>query len=212
MEFSQSDFDRLLLFEHARKTAEVNYAENPLDADNLTKWGGALIELSAFQNPRDSKKMVDDAISKLEEALLINPTKHDTLWCLGNANTSCAFLTPDISDAKGYFDKAFEYFQKAVDEDPENDLYRKSLEVAVKAPELHMEIHKNGLGQMSIDGSSASSKGKELNASLFCSFQESKMQKSNDLKYDIFGWIILAVGIVAWVGMAKSQIPPPPPR
>jgi len=28
-----SDFDRLLFFEHARKTAEVNYTKNPLDAD-----------------------------------------------------------------------------------------------------------------------------------------------------------------------------------
>jgi len=28
-----SDFDRLLFFEHARKTAEVNYAKSPLDAD-----------------------------------------------------------------------------------------------------------------------------------------------------------------------------------
>lgn len=29
----QSEFDRLLFFEHARKTAETNYAQNPLDAD-----------------------------------------------------------------------------------------------------------------------------------------------------------------------------------
>lgn len=29
----QSEFDRLLFFEHARKTAEANYAKDPLDAE-----------------------------------------------------------------------------------------------------------------------------------------------------------------------------------
>jgi len=203
MEFSQDDFDRLLLFEHTRKTAETNYAKNPHDAENLTKWGGALLELSQFQNVSDSKKMINDAITKLEEALLINPVKHDTLWCLGNALTSQAFLTPELDEAKGSFDKAHDCFQKAVDEDPTNDLYRKSLEVTAKAPELHMEIHKHGLGQQAMGGgASASSNDKS----------SKKKKKSSDLKYDIFGWIILAVGIVAWVGMAKSHIPSPPPR
>ena len=57
-----------------------------------------------------------DAIAKLDEALMVNPKKHDALWCLGNAQTSFAFLTPDSEEAKKYFDMAAEYFQQAVDE------------------------------------------------------------------------------------------------
>lgn len=33
MDMQQSEFDRLLFFEHARKAAEAEYAKNPLDAD-----------------------------------------------------------------------------------------------------------------------------------------------------------------------------------
>ncbi|KAH9791937.1 hypothetical protein KPL71_003933 [Citrus sinensis] len=174
----QSDFDRLLFFEHARKTAEAAYAKDPLDADNLTRWGGALLELSQFQTVPDSKKMILDAISKLEEALM--------------------------DEAKEYFNKATLYFQQAVDEEPSNELYQKSLEVAAKAPELHMEIHKHGLGQQTMGASTGPS-------STSSGAKTSKKKKSSDLKYDIFGWVILAVGIVAWVGFAKSHMPPPPP-
>ncbi|KAL2523196.1 Mitochondrial import receptor subunit TOM20-3 [Forsythia ovata] len=203
MEMS-NEFDRLLFFEHARRTAEATYAKNPLDADNLTRWGGALLELSQFQNGTESKNMVLDAISKLEEALEVNPRKHDTLWCLGNAYTSNAFLIPDQDEARVYFEKATQYFEQAVEVDPSNELYRKSLEVASKAPELHVEIHKHGLAQQAMGpGPSASTNTKQ---------QSAKKNKSSDLKYDIFGWIILAVGIVAWVGLAKSHVPPPPPR
>ncbi|RWR87053.1 mitochondrial import receptor subunit TOM20-like protein [Cinnamomum micranthum f. kanehirae] len=197
MEMSQNDFDRLLFFEHTRKTAESNYAKNPLDADNLTRWGGALIELSQFQNGPDCMKMISDGILKLEEALKVDPKKHDTLWCLGNALTSQAFLTPDIDAANVIFKQAAVLFQKAVDEDPGNDLYLKSLEVAAKAPELHLEIQRQGFNQPT----AAAPNAKGL-----------KKKKESDLKYDILGWIVLAVGIVAWLGMAKSHVPPPPPR
>ncbi|XP_018676683.1 mitochondrial import receptor subunit TOM20 isoform X2 [Musa acuminata AAA Group] len=115
MELPQNDFDRIVFFEHARKTAEVVYAKNPLDADNLTRWGGALLELSSFQSGSDSIKMVEDAVSKLEEALEVNPSKHDTLWCLGNAHTSHAFYTPDHEAAKVEFDKAAQCFRQAVE-------------------------------------------------------------------------------------------------
>ncbi|XP_021644293.2 mitochondrial import receptor subunit TOM20 [Hevea brasiliensis] len=77
--------------------------------------------------------MLNDAISKLEEALVINPAKADSLWYIGNANTSYAILTPDLVEAKEYFDKASDYFQQAVDEEPSNDPYHKSLEVTAKS-------------------------------------------------------------------------------
>ncbi|KAJ7974868.1 mitochondrial import receptor subunit TOM20-like [Quillaja saponaria] len=156
MDLQASEFDRLLFFEHARKTAEATYNTNPLDADNLTRWGGALLELSQFQSFPDSKKMIQDAISKLEEALLVDPKKHETLWCLGNAHTSYAFLTPDQEEAKVYFDKAAVYFQQAVDEDPGNELYKKSLEVADKAPQLHEEIHNRDRAQQALGTSGPS--------------------------------------------------------
>lgn len=199
-----NDLDRILFFEHARKAAETAYAKDPRDAENLTRWGGALLELCQFQTVDESKQMIRDAISKFEEALAINPKKHDALWCLGNAHTSSAFMTSDQDEAKVYFDKAVIHFQQAVDEDPENELYRKSLEMTSKAPQLHMEIHQGGAfaaqQQTIASGPSASSAAKST-----------KKNKNSDLKYDILGWVILAAGLVAWVGFAKSQVPPPPP-
>ncbi|XXG49884.1 hypothetical protein AAC387_Pa02g3935 [Persea americana] len=201
MEMPQGDFDRLLFFEYARKTAETNYAKNPLDADNLTRWGGALLELSNFQKGAECLKMIEDAVSKLEEALEVDPKRHDTLWCLGNALMSQAFLTPVLDVAEVIFKKASQYFQQAVDEDPGNGLYLKSLELSKKAPQLHLEIQRQGLVHQATTGGSSAS-----------NVRASKKKKSGDLKYDFLGWVILAVGIVAWVGMAKSHLPPPPPR
>lgn len=202
----QSDFDRLFFFEHARQTAEANYSKNPLDADNLTRWGGALLELSQFHNGPDCIRMVKEAISRLEEALEIDPKRHSTLWCLGNAHTSNAFLSADQEAAKSSFSKATECFQQAVNEDPGNELYLKSLEVTAKfaqAPDMHLELQRQAISQQQAATSSESSAS---------TAKASKKKKDNsDLKYDICGWIILAIGIVAWVGMAKSHLPPPPP-
>uniref|UniRef100_A0A1D1Z1Y1 Mitochondrial import receptor subunit TOM20 n=1 Tax=Anthurium amnicola TaxID=1678845 RepID=A0A1D1Z1Y1_9ARAE len=204
MDFQQSDFDRLLFFEATRKASEANHAKNPLDADNLTRWGGALLELSQFQGGAEGVTMVKEAISKLEEALQVNPRKHDTLWCLGNAHTHNAFLSTDQDMAMMCFTKATECFQQAVEEDPGNELYMKSLEMTVKfsqAPELHLEIQKQAINQQAAAAAPSASNTKI-----------SKKKTSSDLKYDICGWIILAVGIVAWLGMAKSHAPPPPSR
>uniref|UniRef100_A0A7N0V7M6 Mitochondrial import receptor subunit TOM20 n=1 Tax=Kalanchoe fedtschenkoi TaxID=63787 RepID=A0A7N0V7M6_KALFE len=208
----QNDFDRLLFFEHARKTAEANYIKNPLDAENLTRWGGALLELSQFQNVQDSKSMIRDAISKLDEALMVNPKKHETLWCLGNAHTSNAFLTPDESEAKEYFDKAEYFFQLAVDEDPSNELYQKSLEVAAKAPGLHQEIHKHGISQQTLEQAMGGGGGGGASTSTTTKTSKKKSSGNSDFKYDVMGWVILAAGIVTLFAFSKSQVPPPAPR
>lgn len=59
--------------------------------------------------------MILDAVSKLMEALSINPSKHEALWCLGNAHTATAFLTPDHDEANIMFNQALISFQTALE-------------------------------------------------------------------------------------------------
>ncbi|MBA0749039.1 hypothetical protein Gogos_003004 [Gossypium gossypioides] len=132
--------DKLLFFEQARKISDANYTSDPNDADNLTRWAESLLELSQCQCPQDSLKMIQDAIVKLEQALSINPRKHETLWCLGNAQTSLAFLTKTEDEARPYFKQAAKYFLQAVDEDPTNEVYLKSLEISSKVLWSHYFI------------------------------------------------------------------------
>ncbi|GJX18330.1 EF-hand domain pair containing protein [Tanacetum coccineum] len=58
----------------------------------------------------------DEDLSRLEEALSINPAKHEARWCLGNAYIASAFLISNHGEAKIMFDEAFHYIQKAADE------------------------------------------------------------------------------------------------
>ncbi|KAH0911385.1 hypothetical protein HID58_034706 [Brassica napus] len=225
----------LLMFEHARKACEAQYAKDPLDSENLLQWGGALLELAQFQSIPEAKLMLNgislfaflqimkqNAVSKLEEVLTLNPGKHQALWCLGNAYTAHAFLTPDTDEAKVHFDKAADYFQRAENEvfiftvesfmsvDPGNEMYLKSLEVTARAPGLHMNIHGNGTMQQSLGGGGGGGGGPSASSNAGGGKKKNK-KKNNDFTYDVCGWIILAFGIVAWVGMAKSLGPPPPP-
>jgi len=199
----REELERLMFFEQTRERAAADYARSPNDPDNLTRWGGALLELAHFRQGQDSIDMVQDAVAKLEEALRINPRKHDALWCLGNARTSQGFLVTDTDKANAYFKKAARCFQHALDEEPNNELYQKALEMTEKAPSLHQELQKQLASQQVILGSGPTvATG---NAA------KRPKKKDNDFKYDVLGWIVLAVGVIAWMGMAKSSMPPPPP-
>ncbi|CAH8349845.1 unnamed protein product [Eruca vesicaria subsp. sativa] len=204
MEFNTADVERFLLFDHVRKACEAQFAKNPLDSDNLLKWAGSLIELAQFQTIPDANVMLNDAISKLEDVLTWNPRKHQALCCLGNAYTTQAFLHPDADVAKGHFDKAAEYLQRAENEDPGNEIYRKALDDALRGPEMLMQLKQDEMMQQALagGGGGGNANGGKTNK---------KRKKNNDFTYDVCGWMILACGIVAWVSMAKSLAPPPPP-
>ncbi|XP_073150924.1 mitochondrial import receptor subunit TOM20-like [Henckelia pumila] len=91
----------------------------------MWSWGEVLLELAQFHRDPESKKMVLDAIFKLEEALEVDPRKHDALWALGNGYTANAFLFPDPKEATP--DKAAQCYEQAVQ----------------LVPELHVELNKN---------------------------------------------------------------------
>jgi len=197
---TREDVERLMFFEQAREQAEKDIAINSKDAQAYTRLGGAMLELAHFRQGEDAYRMIEQAVAKFRHALTIDPSRHDTLWCLGNAYTSQGFLTADSGKAGSFFDKATACFQDAVDQDPGSDVYRKALDMTKKAPELHAELQR----QLAASGEMSSQIGGGGGAA--------KKQTSSDFWYDVACWgllVGLGISIIALSRSAAQAVPPP---
>jgi tetratricopeptide (TPR) repeat protein len=202
---SREDLDRLHFFQVTREEAEEVYKHSPEDADNLTRWGGALMELAQVPGV-DSTNLMDEAAAKLQMALKVNPKKHDALWCLGNVHTQQGFMVREASEANKYFDKANALFQRALDEEPNNPMYKHGLEMSTKAPGLFQELHEELRAREAeiTPASSGAASGPNVSA------RQKKKQADSDFKYDVIGWVVMIGIAVTWLGVAASRAAPTP--
>lgn len=82
------ELERLIFFQAAKEQAMLEVKKNPKDVQALIRWGGALLELAHLKQGHESIVCIEQAVEKIEQALKIDPRKHEALWCLGNAYTS----------------------------------------------------------------------------------------------------------------------------
>jgi tetratricopeptide (TPR) repeat protein len=191
-QLSREDLERLMFFEQAREQAENDFRANNRDAQALTRWGGALLELAHFRQGDDSYGMIETAVEKFKQGIAIDSNRHDTKWCLGNAYTSQGFLTSDSDKAQEFFTLATGCFGEALQQDPGNEVYRKALDMTKKAPELHAELQRQlaAQGETISLGSGGGGGGSKTAAKSVVS----------DFWYDIAGWgllVAIGFGIVA---------------
>ncbi|CAI7800927.1 unnamed protein product, partial [Closterium sp. NIES-54] len=68
-------------------------------------------------------------------------------------------------------------------------------------PELHQEVQKQMALQQAL--------GAAVHPSSMDAPKVQKKKKSSDLWYDVAGWVILSVGVVAWLSILSARAPPP---
>ncbi|RZC79535.1 hypothetical protein C5167_003770 [Papaver somniferum] len=108
---------------------DLDHTFDPNDSDDITRWGVLLLKLTQFQPDAESKtNAILAAISKLEQSLVKDPFNPNTVWWLGNAYKERGLMTPDYNVAAIYFDRAIEFYELALMEEPEDQIYLKSLE------------------------------------------------------------------------------------
>jgi tetratricopeptide (TPR) repeat protein len=203
----REELERMLFFEEARQRAEADHAQNPTDAHVLTRWGGALLELAHFRQGIEAVEMIELAVTKFNAALEIDPKKHDALWCLGNALTSQGFLFAEAEKAQEYFEEAKSCFERAVAEEPENEIYKKALEMTEKAPSLHAELQNQLAAQQRAQEAAQQYERGHQNASGGGgSTRDGGEQEDPDaFYYSMLGWGTFAVVATSWLVMMNVQ-------
>lgn len=197
--------ERLLYYKDAIARAEVEYRKNNENAEALTQWGVGLFEIAHFHQGAEALDLIHEAVQKLEMALAINPRKHDTLWFLGNALTSQGFLYPDTDKAMAFFKKAEECYKRAVDEEPNNEIYARSLQLTKKAPELHKDVQRQLAAQAAAQ-KSANESAKVAAAQRAGRRAGEGQNADSDFFFDLGGWIILGALATGWVALARHAL------
>jgi tetratricopeptide (TPR) repeat protein len=172
----------------------------------LTKWGGALLELAHFRQGHEAYAMIEDAIEKFQGAIEIDPdNRHDALWCLGNAYTSQGFLSANAEVSAEFFTKAAACFEKAAEMDPDNESYKRALEMSSKAPQLYAELQK----QLEAANEEAMLEAKKRGGNSSGAKDQPGDTKAaakywSDTTYDALGWACL-VGIGFGIAALSSK-------
>eukprot|EP00877_Chromochloris_zofingiensis_P001101 jgi/Chrzof1/10992/Cz05g19250.t1 len=187
------DIEREQFFETARRQAQQDFEQDQTNAQALVRWGGALLELAHYRQGDEANRLIKDAIGKFNEALGIDAARTDAEWCLGNAYTSLGFLSPDRESALEHFQKAQTVFQSCQVKEPNNETYRKALEMCNKAPEYYDEIQE----QISRAAAGGPSSRGEAGGK--------KSSDPNEFWWDVAGWVVLATIIVGAVAVARSS-------
>lgn len=190
--FSVRFKDRLLFFiDHSPSLPSPNTLQV------LTRWGGALLELAHFKQGPEAVEMIELAVAKFEQALSINPKKHDALWCLGNALTSQGFLFQEADRAGEFFDKAKVCFQRALNEEPTNEIYKKALEMTDKAPGLHAELQRQLAEQQA---QQEAARAAQMGGS-----RSGGAAQPDEFWYDVGGWVCFTGIALSWVVILSRQ-------
>ena len=201
VQMGREDLERLMFFEQAREQAEQDWKKNNKDAQALTRWGGALLELAHFHQGPKAVELINLSVEKFEAAVAVKPDLHEAHWCLGNALTSQGFLQPDGAVAQDYFDKAKVAFTIALEADPNNAVYKKALELTAKAPSLHAELQKQLQAQSEM---AAAAGGGRASAAAGGGKATAATAQDDDWFYDYVGWGVLGAALVGFAVWSAS--------